>query len=101
MPTEAQVREALAAVYDPEIPVDILNLGLLYGVVIEDGIVRLTLTTTSPGCPVGEFLVQEIKRAVGAVPGVDGVAVELVWDPPWSPERMSPEARRTLGWERA
>lgn len=100
MPTDDEVRRALQAVYDPEIPVDIVSLGLLYGVAVEDGIVRLTLTTTSPGCPVGEFLVQEIKRAVGALPGVDGVAVELVWDPPWTPERMSPEARTSLGWDR-
>lgn len=100
MPTEDQVRDALRAVHDPEIPVDVVSLGLLYGVAIEDGIVRLTLTTTSPGCPAGEYLVHEIKRAVGALPGVDGVAVDLVWDPPWTPERMSLEARKALGWER-
>jgi FeS assembly SUF system protein len=101
MPSTEQVLEALKQVYDPEIPVDIVNLGLVYDVAIEDGIVRLTMTMTSAGCPVGDYLAQEVKRAVEALGGVEAVGVELVWDPPWSPERMSPEARKTLGWERA
>lgn len=101
MPSKEQVLEALEQVYDPEIPVDIVNLGLVYDVAIEDGIVRLRMTMTSAGCPVGDYLAQEAKRAVEALDGVEAVGVELVWDPPWSPERMSPEARKTLGWERA
>lgn len=97
-PTEAEVLEALRQVYDPEIPVDIVNLGLVYRVAVEDGIVRLKMTTTSPGCPVGDFLAREVERAVGALEGVDGVSVEFVWDPPWGPEMMSADAKRQLGW---
>ena len=97
-PTKEQVLEALKQVYDPEIPVDIVNLGLVYDVAVGDGLVRLKMTTTSPGCPVGEFLAQEVKRAVETLEGVDAVGVEFVWDPPWGPEMMSAEAKQTLGW---
>lgn len=97
-PTEAEVLEALRQVYDPEVPVDIVNLGLVYRVAVEDGIVRLKMTTTSPGCPVGDFLAREVERAVGALEGVDGVSVEFVWDPPWSPDMMSAEGKEKLGW---
>ncbi len=97
-PTQEQILEALKQVYDPEIPVDIVNLGLVYDVAIEDGIVRLKLTTTSPGCPVGDYLAQEVKRAVETLAGVDAVGVEFVWNPPWTPEMMSPEAKQKLGW---
>ncbi len=97
-PTEEQVREALKGVYDPEIPVDIVNLGLVYGVSVEDGIVRVKMTTTSLGCPVGDFLAQEVERAIQRLEGVDAVGVEFVWDPPWSPEMMSDAAKQQLGW---
>ena len=97
-PTEEQVLEALKQVYDPEIPVDIVNLGLVYAVAIEDGIVRVKMTTTSPGCPVGDFLAAEAKRAVETLEGVDAVGVEFVWDPPWTPEMMSADAKQLLGW---
>ena len=97
-PTREQILEALKHVYDPEIPVDIVNLGLVYDVAVEDGIVRLKLTTTSPACPVGDYLAQEVKQAVETLSGVDAVGVEFVWDPPWTPERMSAEAKKTLGW---
>ena len=97
-PTKEQVLEALKRVHDPEIPVDIVNLGLVYAVAIEDGIVRVKMTTTSPGCPVGDFLAAEAKRAVERLEGVDAVGVEFVWDPPWGPEMMSAEAKQKLGW---
>ncbi len=97
-PTKEQVLEALKRVYDPEIPVDIVNLGLIYDVAVGDGLVRLKMTTTSPGCPVGEFLAQEVERAVRTLDGVDAVGVEFVWDPPWGPEMMSAEAKKKLGW---
>lgn len=96
--TKAQILEALKQVYDPEIPVDVVNLGLVYDVRIEDGVVRITMTMTSPGCPVTDFIRAEVERIVGALLGVDAVGVEFVWDPPWSPEMMSAEAKRTLGW---
>jgi metal-sulfur cluster biosynthetic enzyme len=97
-PTKEQVLEALTRVYDPEIPVDIVNLGLVYDVAIEAGIARIKMTTTSPGCPVGDFLAAEVERALLKLPGVEAVGVEFVWAPPWSPEMMSPEAKKTLGW---
>lgn len=97
-PTRDAVLEALKGVYDPEIPVDVVNLGLVYAVVVEDGRVTVTMTTTSPGCPVGDFLTREVERAIRKLGGVETVRVDLVWDPPWGPERMSPEARRMLGW---
>ncbi len=96
--TREQVLEALEGVYDPESPVDVVNLGLVYGVSIEDSVVRIMMTMTSPGCPVTDFIRAEVERVVGALPGVDAVGVEFVWDPPWSPEMMSEEARQTLGW---
>lgn len=97
-PTEEQILKALAEVYDPEIPVDIVDLGLVYETSIEDGVVRLKMTTTAPGCPVGDYLVREVERAVRKLGGVKAVVVELVGDPPWRPEMMSPEAKRQLGW---
>jgi metal-sulfur cluster biosynthetic enzyme len=59
------------------------------------------MTTTAAACPVGDYLAREVKRALEALDGVEAVAVDLVWDPPWTPERMSPEARKTLGWDEA
>lgn len=97
-PTREQVLEALRAVYDPEIPVDIVNLGLVYAVTVSRGWVTIRMTMTSPGCPVGDVLLGEVKRAVAELPGVEAVDVELVWDPPWSPELMSDTAKRQLGW---
>ncbi|MBI2525832.1 MAG: metal-sulfur cluster assembly factor [Candidatus Rokubacteria bacterium] len=97
-PSEEETLEALKQVYDPEIPVDVVNLGLVYEVAIDAGTVRVRMTTTSPGCPVGDFLAQEVERALRKLDGVKAVPVELVWDPPWTPELMSPAAKETLGW---
>jgi metal-sulfur cluster biosynthetic enzyme len=97
-PSEEQIRDALKQVSDPEIPVDIVNLGLVYGTAFENGAVRITMTTTAPGCPVGEYLVKEIEAAVRKLAGVSAVSVEFVWNPPWRPEMMSAEAKRQLGW---
>ncbi len=98
MPAREAILEALEQVYDPEIPVDIVNLGLVYEVKAEDGRVEIRMTTTSPGCPVGEFIAAEIERVVRGLGGVDEVRVEFVWDPPWNPEMMSPKGRAILGW---
>lgn len=92
------VLEALRRVYDPEIPVDIVNLGLIYEVKIGDGKVRVRMTTTAPGCPVGAFIAAEAERAIREIEGVEDVSVELVYDPPWSPERISEAGKRMLGW---
>jgi metal-sulfur cluster biosynthetic enzyme len=97
-PTREAILESLKQVYDPEIPVDIVNLGLVYDVAVDGGRVTVTMTMTSPGCPVGDFLAQEVERVIRALGDVDAVRVELVWDPPWSPEKMSAEGRKALGW---
>ena len=89
---------ALKTCYDPEIPVDIYELGLVYRVDVEDdNTVKIEMTLTSPHCPVAESLPAEVKEKVEAVEGVKGCEVEIVWDPPWSPAMMSEEARLELG----
>jgi len=94
----AQVHTALASVYDPEIPVDIVSLGLIYDVDVgEDGVVLIRMTLTAPGCGMGPVLVQDVKDRVGRVPNVRRVDVELTFDPPWSRDRMSEEAQLELG----
>lgn len=95
---EAAVIAALRSVYDPEIPVNIYDLGLIYNQHIgADGAVAVTMTLTAPACPVAGELPQQIADAVAAVAGVGTVAVELVWDPPWDRERMSEAALLELG----
>jgi FeS assembly SUF system protein len=90
---------ALKCVYDPEIPVDIYELGLIYGLDIEpEGHVHIDMTLTAPGCPVAGSMPGMVKSAVEQVPGVRSCEVELVWEPPWTPERMSEGARLQLGF---
>lgn len=90
--------EALKEIYDPEIPVNIYELGLIYGVeVTEDGHAAVTMTLTTPNCPVAESMPAEVELRVSAVPGVATADVNLVWDPPWDPMKMSDEARLELG----
>lgn len=88
---------ALKDIYDPEIPVNIYDLGLIYNVEIDEGHVMVTMTLTTPHCPVAESMPAEVELRVGAVPGVGDAEVNLVWDPPWSPQNMSDEARLELG----
>jgi len=89
---------ALRDIFDPEIPVNIYDLGLIYGVdVDQDGGVVVTMTLTTPHCPVAESMPGEVELRVGAVPGVRDAEVNLVWDPPWDPAKMSDEARLELG----
>jgi FeS assembly SUF system protein len=92
------VIEALRSVYDPEIPVNIYELGLVYEVdVRDDASVHVRMTLTSPMCPVAETLPPEVEAKARAVPGVRDVEVEVVWDPPWNPGMMSEAARLELG----
>ena len=92
------VIDALKSIYDPEIPVDIYELGLIDDVVIsEDGDAVVTMTLTTPHCPVAESLPNEVELRVLSVPGVRDAEVKLVWDPPWDPSKMSDEARLELG----
>jgi len=95
--TEEKVWEALKGCYDPEIPVNIVDLGLVYEVKVEDGDVRVKMTMTAPGCPLSAWIARQAEDAVRSLEGVKDVHVELVWDPPWTPDRMSEEAKRTLG----
>jgi FeS assembly SUF system protein len=95
---QSSVVEVLKSIYDPEIPVDIYELGLIYGVDIsEDGDATITMTLTTPHCPVAESLPNEVELRVLSVPGIRDAVVNLVWDPPWDPSKMSDEARLELG----
>jgi nitrogen fixation NifU-like protein len=96
---ENEVIEVLRTVRDPEIPVNIYDLGLIYGLVVEpSGTVGITLTLTAPGCPVAWTIMQQIDTKVRAVPGVTDVKVDLVWDPPWTRDMMSESAKLQLGF---
>jgi FeS assembly SUF system protein len=95
---QAAIVETLKTIYDPEIPVDIYELGLIYDVsVSEDGDAVVTMTLTTPHCPVAESMPGEVELRVLSVPGVRDAEVKLVWDPPWDPSKMSDEARLELG----
>lgn len=95
---EAQVLDALRTCYDPEIPVNVYELGLVYEVTVdESGVVSIKMTLTSPHCPAVQSLPAEIESKVRAISGVTDVKVDLVWDPPWDPSKMSEAARLQLG----
>lgn len=96
--TYEAVITALKEIYDPEIPVNIYDLGLIYGVeVTDDGHAAVTMTLTTPHCPVAESMPAEVELRVGAVPGVGSAEVNLVWDPPWDPQKMTDDAKLELG----
>ena len=97
MPTKEEVVDALRQVEDPELGMDIVDLGLMYDVELENGKVKVVHTLTSMGCPVGPMIQQQIDEVVRALPGVNDVEVELTWDPPWTPDRMSDDAKFILG----
>ncbi len=95
---EAQVIEALKTVRDPELPVNLVDLGLIYELIVNrDGTVYVEMTLTAPSCPVAGSLPGEVEKAIRTVPGVGEVRVKLVWTPPWTQDRMSEEARLELG----
>ena len=95
---QARVLEALKTVRDPEIPVNLVDLGLIYELIVrKDGTVYVEMTLTTPACPVAGALPGQVQQAVAAVAGVNDVRVKLVWTPPWSQDRMSEEARLELG----
>jgi len=96
---ETEVMQALSGVEDPEAGMSIVDLGLVYGVQAAPGSVRVQMTMTSPACPAAPYLVDEASAAIRALAPADtDVQVELVWDPPWTPERMSAEAQSRFGW---
>jgi metal-sulfur cluster biosynthetic enzyme len=98
VPTREDVFEALRAVEDPELGMDIVELGLLYDVEVEGPRVKVIHTLTSMGCPVGPMIQENVDQIVRAMPDVEDVDVELTWDPPWSPEKMSDDAKFILGF---
>jgi metal-sulfur cluster biosynthetic enzyme len=98
MPTAEAIRKAIRAVKDPELNLNIIDIGLVYDIDVDDsGDVRVQMTLTSPGCPSGAEIMEEVKRVVGDMEGVRAVEVELVWEPYWTPEKMDPRVRAFLG----
>jgi FeS assembly SUF system protein len=95
--TTEQIFDALRNCYDPEIPANIVDLGLIYEAEVDEGKVHVKMTLTSPFCPTADQVVEDARRLTATVPGVTQVNVELVWDPPWNPDMMSWLAREQLG----
>ena len=98
MPTVDDVNDALSNVIDPELGLDFVELGLIYDVAVEDGDVYVTFTLTSPGCPIGPQVTEQIEEFVGEVEGVEEVRPHMTFDPPWSPDKMSEDAKFALGF---
>ena len=98
MPTREEVVDALRAVEDPELGMDIVELGLLYDVEVDGPKVHVDFTLTSMGCPVGPMIEEQIRDTVADMSGVEDVEAELTWDPPWTPEKMSEDAKFVLGF---
>jgi FeS assembly SUF system protein len=92
-----EIVKALKECYDPEIPVNVWDLGLIYDVAVDGEKVHVKMTLTAPGCPMHTFISQEVKEKLQSINGVKEAVVEVVWDPPWSPDKMSPEAKVQLG----
>lgn len=97
MVDKKKIMDVLKKCYDPEIAVNIVDLGFIYGISINGGDVDIKMTLTSPGCPMKSFLMEDVKNKVSKIRGVKRVNVNLVSDPPWSPERMSRSAKKKLG----
>lgn len=97
MVTQEAVEAQLKNVYDPELGINVLDLGLIYNIYIEDDLVELKMTLTTQGCPLHDSITTGVEKAIQEIPGVTAVKITLVWDPPWTPERMSEEARKILG----
>ena len=98
MPSVDEVEEALTNVIDPELGLDFVELGLIYGIEVEGGDVHVTFTLTSPGCPIGPQVSEQIEEFVSELDGVESVESSMVFSPPWSPDRMSEDAKFALGF---
>jgi FeS assembly SUF system protein len=96
--TEEEVLRMLKTVFDPEIPVNVYDLGLIYKIDIQGDTCNIEMTLTAPGCPAADFLVEDIKQKVGTVKGINTVNVEIVFEPEWTQDRMSEEAKLELGF---
>jgi metal-sulfur cluster biosynthetic enzyme len=97
MPTQEDVYDVLRTCYDPEIPVNIVDLGLVYDVQVVEQKIDVKMTLTTRGCGMGGYIAAEAEQRLLEIPGILDAKVEIVWEPPWEPSLMSPEARRTLG----
>ena len=93
---ETRVWAALSEINDPEMPVNLVDLGLIYGLEVREGTVRLRLTFTAMGCPASDMIVGDIRERLLAEPGVGDVVIDVVWDPPWSAARLTPDGRQAL-----
>lgn len=99
MATVEEVTEALKQVYDPELNINVVDLGLVYGTELDDeGNVHVTMTLTSPGCPIGPMVGEMVQDALAPIEGIKQVDVDIVWTPPWRPEMMTEDAKLELGW---
>lgn len=96
--TEESVRTTLRSVKDPELNLNIVDLGLVYDVELDDGNVHIRMTLTSPGCPAGPQIMNDIHKAVRPLPGVKDVDIEVVWEPYWTPEKIEPKIRAMMGF---
>jgi FeS assembly SUF system protein len=94
-----EIVKALKECYDPEIPVNVWDLGLIYDVNVDGDKVHVKMTLTAPGCPMHSFISKDVQQKLQSVSGVKEATVEVVWDPPWSPDKMSPDAKVQLGIE--
>jgi len=95
--TKEEIVTVLKDCYDPEIPINVWDLGLVYDIAIDDGNVGIKMTLTAPGCMMGGMIAEEVKAKVKAVNGVKDAKVDLVFDPPWTPDKMSQEAKAQMG----
>ena len=98
-PTREELREALKDVFDPELGYNIVDLGLVYEIGIDDAVVTVTMTLTTPGCPASDMIQSGVRQRLEDVEGVNGINIDLVWEPPWSPQAMSPVAKEYFGVE--
>jgi metal-sulfur cluster biosynthetic enzyme len=98
MPTVEEVTDALTEVIDPELGLDFVELGLIYDVEVDGGTVDVTFTLTSPGCPIGPQVTEQIEEFVGEIDGVEAVHPHMTFEPPWSPDKMSEDAKFALGF---
>lgn len=100
VPTDSQIRDVLKEIDDPELGINIIDLGLVYAIDVSGGIVHIKMTMTTPACPLHAYLSAAAEEAIRArFPGITQVEIKLVWDPPWEPAKMSPAAKRQLGWQ--
>jgi metal-sulfur cluster biosynthetic enzyme len=97
MPDQALIYEKLKQIYDPEVGINIVDMGLIYSLDIADNKVEITMTLTSPGCPAGPQILSQVDNQVKTLDGIEDVDIKVVWSPPWSPDMLSEEARDQLG----